>query len=115
MACGQRYTWAVGQGWILRGAAKAQRRQKDSRGSDVAYVVRGYLVSPQSLKEHEPTWDELVDAVRRILGNPLFDFGDLSIAIDGHNQALITDAAGRPLARTSLESPDRVRTVPLDH
>ena len=100
---------------MLRGAARALRRQKDTRGSELAYVIRGYRVDPQSLKDHDPTWDELVDAVRRILRNPRFDFGDLSITIDGHNTAVITDATGRPLARTSLESPGRVRTVALDH
>ncbi len=44
----------------------------------------------------------------------LFDFGDLSITIDGPDTAVITDPTGRSLARTSLESPGRVRTVPLD-
>jgi hypothetical protein len=95
-------------------AARAASYRNDTRGFEVAYVLRGYLVDPQSLEDHEPTWAEIVDMINRILSNPLYNFDDLTLVSDHDGEAVITDGVGEQLARVTLESPGRLRAVPLD-
>jgi hypothetical protein len=95
-------------------AAKAASYRNDTRGYELHMVIRGYLVDPQSLKDHEPTWAEVLGMVNRILSNPLFSFDDLTLVSDRDGEAIIRDATRKPLARVELESPGRVRTTPLD-
>jgi hypothetical protein len=112
--CKSRYVWVIGSGWMTPEAAEAASYRNDTRGYEVAYTVRGYLVDPQSLEDHEPTWAQIVDLINRILRNPIYDFDDLTLVSDHEGEAVISDATGEPLARVTLESPGRVRTVPLD-
>ena len=112
--CASRYVWAVGSGWVTQAVAEAASHRNDTRGYELAYVIRGYLVNPRSLKDHEPTWAEMLGVVNRILNNPLYDFEDLTLGSHVDGDAVISDATGKPLARVQLESPGRVRTTPLD-
>jgi hypothetical protein len=41
-------------------AAKTASYRNDTRGYELRQVIRGYLVDPQSLKDHEPTWAEIL-------------------------------------------------------
>ncbi len=111
--CKSRYVWVIGSGWNTPDAAR-DASVRDTRGSELAFVVRGYLVGPRSLKDHEPTWTEMVEMIASILANPLYNFQDLTVVSAGYGEAVISDRTGQPLARVTLESPGRVRTVPLD-
>lgn len=112
--CKSRFIWVMGSGWTTPEAAEAASYRNDTRGYELRQVIRGYLVDPQSLKDHEPTWAEILGMVNQILSNPLFDFADLTLVSNGDGEAVIADATGKPLARVELESPGRVRVTPLD-